>query len=253
MLVPPVLNVPDAHYAAAKEVVAQLQAAGYQALLAGGCVRDRLLGHTPHDYDVVTSAPPEQVMALFPHTVAVGAQFGVVRVLTRSYEFEVATFRSDGEYRDGRRPVQVVYADPRADAARRDFTINALFYDPVHDQVLDYVDGQKDLQARVIRAVGEPAQRFREDHLRPLRAVRLAAQLGFRIEPATYQAVQEAAPLVRTVSGERIRDELNRILTGPDPAQGFRLLQDTGLLAVILPEVAAYAGVEQTPDYHPEG
>ncbi|MBI5395036.1 MAG: CCA tRNA nucleotidyltransferase [Verrucomicrobia bacterium] len=207
----------------------------------------------PHDYDVATRATPEQVRALFPRTVEVGAQFGVVLVLMEREQFEVATFRSDDDYADGRRPVSVTFSTPEADAQRRDFTINGLFYDPVEERVLDFVGGREDIGRRLIRCIGDPAARFTEDKLRLLRAVRFASNFGYEIEPATLRAIQQMAAQISIVSAERIRDELIRIFTRPNAGRGLRLLDQTGLLAVVLPEIAAMKGVEQPPQFHPEG
>lgn len=235
----------------AEKVVRTLQARGYQAYLVGGCVRDLLLGSEPKDYDIATSATPEQILAIFPGSLLVGVHFGVVIV---DQHLEVATFRSDHAYEDGRRPSRVQFeSDPSQDVLRRDFTINALLLNPETNQILDFVDGRADLDARLIRAIGEPAARFQEDHLRLLRAVRFAARLGFTIEPVTLAAIQELAPLVARVSAERVRDEISRILTSGAARRGFELLDSTGLLPHILPEISALKGVEQPPEYHPEG
>jgi poly(A) polymerase len=239
----------------AAEITRHLHAQGHRAYLVGGCVRDRLLGNSPKDYDVATDARPDQVLAYFPRSDRVGAHFGVVLVHDETGDqVEVATFRSDFSYRDGRRPDHIKFeTDPREDALRRDFTINALFEDPATGEVLDYVGGRNDLAARIIRAIGDPERRFREDHLRMLRAVRFAARLEFSIEPATLAAIREFAPLVSDISAERVRGELVRILTEGHAKRGMELLDETGLLAVILPEVKAMQGVEQPPQYHPEG
>ncbi|MEP0842429.1 MAG: CCA tRNA nucleotidyltransferase, partial [Phycisphaerae bacterium] len=206
------MNSPSAVAAAAGRIVRALKDAGHQALWAGGCVRDMLLGREPSDIDIATSATPEQIMALFKPTRKVGVQFGVVLVRKAGHWFEVATFRRDVNYADGRRPEQVVFTDAREDALRRDFTINGLFYDPITGQVIDYVGGQEDLRAGLVRAIGDPAQRFAEDHLRLLRAARFAARLGFQIEASTAEAVRaHAADLVR-ISPERIREELEKML-----------------------------------------
>lgn len=240
--------------ALARRVIGALRGAGYQAYLVGGCVRDLLLGTSPKDWDVSTSATPDQVLRLFPEANLVGAQFGVVLVREIAAEVEVATFRSDGEYADGRRPEQVRYeTDPEQDARRRDFTINALFLDTATGEVIDFVNGREDLRDGVIRAIGEPERRFREDHLRLLRAVRFAARLGFVIEPKTWRALREQAAEIAGVSPERVRDELTRILTEGGARRGFELLEGSGLLALLLPEVAAMKGVEQPPQFHPEG
>lgn len=238
----------------AARIVSLLQSRGRQAYLVGGCVRDRLLGREPKDYDVATDARPEEVVTLFPNAQLVGAHFGVVMIRDNGAEVEVATFRSDHAYRDGRRPAGVEFeTDPRQDVLRRDFTINALLQDPQTGQVLDFVNGRADLDAGVIRAIGEPEIRFGEDHLRMLRAVRFAARLGFQIEPRTMAAIQRLREMIRVVSAERIRDELVRILTEGGAVRGFELLDETGLLGVLLPEVAAMKGVPQPPEFHPEG
>jgi poly(A) polymerase len=238
----------------ANSICATLRRNGYQALLAGGCVRDLLLGRSPVDYDVATDALPDEVMALFPNSVAVGAQFGVVFVPGDGFKVEVATFRSDGEYSDGRRPEQVIYAKtPEQDVKRRDFTINGLLMRPETREVLDFVGGQADLKAGVIRAIGEPDRRFTEDKLRLMRAVRFAARFGFAIEPETFAAIRRHAREIGVVSAERLRDELTKLLTEGAARRGFELLDETGLLEAVLPEVAAMKGVEQPPQYHPEG
>ncbi|MBY0370916.1 CCA tRNA nucleotidyltransferase [bacterium] len=230
-----------------------LKAKGYQALFNGGCVRDRLLGKAPKDFDIATSATPEQVQALFEKTVLVGAHFGVVVVVEEGESFEIATFRSEGAYLDGRHPTQVAFSTVEKDAQRRDFTVNGLYWDGESEKPLDLVNGQADLAARVIRTIGKPEERFEEDHLRLLRAVRFAVQLGFEIEPQTFAAVKALAPKIASVSAERTRDELTKILTSPAPGRGIRLLDETGLLAVVLPEVLTLKGVEQPAQYHPEG
>lgn len=244
----------DALYAAARHVASSLRREGYETMFAGGCVRDRLLNRPVKDIDIATGAPPDVVERLFPRTVAVGKAFGVVRVVERGYIFEVATFRSDIGIADGRHPAAVCYAGPAEDAARRDFTINALFEDPETGRVLDYVGGLPDLKSGIIRAIGEPGLRFREDRLRLLRAVRFASTLEFVIEPQTASAISHAAPEVNQVSAERRGDELTRILVeAPRAGEALQMLYDTGLLAVVLPEVAAMRGVGQPPRFHPEG
>ena len=267
--VPRLLNP---QYRAALAIVQRLVQEAGEAYFAGGCVRDLLLGIEPKDFDVTTIAHPEQVMRLFPHTEAVGAHFGVVLVIDEIDEFyetkgqrvatEVATFRSDGAYSDGRRPDTVIFSDsPREDVLRRDFTVNGLLLDalrfeagePVEACVLDFVEGRADLERKLIRAIGDPARRFTEDKLRMLRGVRFAARLGCQLEPETLGAIQRLAPEVVQVSPERIRDELTKILTEGAAHRGFELLDGTGLLAVLLPEVARMKGVEQPPAYHPEG
>jgi poly(A) polymerase len=260
---------------AAQFIVSQLRASGHHAWLVGGCVRDLLLGRQPKDYDVATSATPDIVLDLFPRTFAVGAHFGVVLV---SFEIdgqptltEVATFRSDGAYSDGRRPDEVHYTQTaEEDVQRRDFTINGLLLDPkelgapgleletgestnLRAAVLDHVHGLADLDARLIRAIGDPLRRFEEDHLRMLRAIRFAARFEFSIHPATAEAIRALAPKIQAVSRERVRDELTRMLTEGRAHIAFRLLDETGLLPHVLPEAAKLKGVEQPPQYHPEG
>ncbi|XHR30227.1 MAG: CCA tRNA nucleotidyltransferase [Chthoniobacteraceae bacterium] len=239
--------------AQARSIVEKLVSAGYIAFYAGGCVRDRLLGLTPKDYDIATNAPPDAVQRIFPRTVAVGAHFGVICVIQGGINFEVATFRSDEAYVDGRHPTGVVYSTPQLDAERRDFTVNGMFFDPLKGEVIDYVGGRADLDAHLLRAIGDAAQRFREDRLRLLRAVRFASTFNFQIEPATWEAVKANAREIHAVSAERIREELTRIFTGPGRLRGFDLLDESGLLAEVLPEVAALKGCEQPPQFHPEG
>ena len=237
----------------ARAIVARLQAAGFTALYAGGCVRDHLRGTEPHDYDIATDAKPEQVQALFRRTVAVGAQFGVICVMDEDREFQVASFRADGLYIDGRHPESVTFSTPEQDAQRRDFTVNGLFFDPIAGRLIDYVGGQRDLEARVLRAIGNPADRFREDRLRLLRAVRFATVLGFDLDPATWRAVRENAPHIREVSAERIRDELVKIFFAPARVRGWDLLDESGLMREVLPELERLKGCEQPPQFHPEG
>ncbi|MBV8514229.1 MAG: CCA tRNA nucleotidyltransferase [Acidobacteria bacterium] len=231
-----------------------MRANGYQALLAGGCARDVQLRRAPVDFDVATDALPDQVIALFPDSLAVGAQFGVVQVWHGEFKVEVATFRADGDYSDGRRPDQVIYTkSPEKDVRRRDFTINGLLMEPESGRVLDFVGGQADLKAGLIRAIGDPDKRLAEDKLRLMRAVRFAARFGFAIESATMAAIRRHAQEVSVVSAERLREELTKILTEGAARRGFELLDETGLLPVVLPEIAAMKGVEQPPQYHPEG
>ncbi len=240
--------------ALARQVVVKLRAAGHQAYFVGGCVRDLLLGVKPKDFDVATDARPDRIMDLFPRSGRVGVHFGVVLVRDVFEQVEVATFRSDHDYVDGRHPEQVRFeTDPREDVLRRDFTVNGLMMDPATGQVLDYVDGRGDLERRVIRAIGDPDARFREDHLRLLRGVRFAARLGFEIEPNTFAAMRLEHSSIRKVAMERVREELIRILTEGGARRGFELLDSTGMLDDLLPEVAAMKGVEQPPEYHPEG
>jgi poly(A) polymerase len=257
----------NARYVAARDIVVDLRAAGHQAYFAGGCVRDLLLGIEPKDFDVATSATPEVVMRMFAKTYSVGAHFGVVLVCTPNGEggeiaTEVATFRHDGAYSDGRRPDAVRFSsDPREDVLRRDFTINGMLLDPVVFEktrdaataTLDYVNGREDLKAKVLRAIGEPALRFAEDKLRMLRGVRFAARLGLEIEPRTMAAIRESAPEIGQVSCERIRDELTLMLTEGHARRAFELLDATGLLVEVLPEAVKMHDVEQPPQFHPEG
>ncbi len=238
----------------AREIVRALRLAGHQALWVGGAVRDRLLGKTYTDIDITTSAQPSEIEPLFPCSVLVGKSFGVARVKVGEVDYEVATFRRDGVYLDGRHPEDVTYADrPELDAQRRDFTVNALYYDPIEGRVLDFVEGAKDLASRTLRTVGNPVDRFREDRLRLLRAIRFAAQLDFRIEPKTWEAIRREAPRIQEISAERIRDELLRMLVQPRAGMAFRLLDESGLLGVLLPEVERMKGVAQPDEYHPEG
>jgi poly(A) polymerase len=237
----------------AREIVHKLRAAGHVAYYAGGCVRDLLRGEVPKDIDVATDARPETVQKLFPRTYAVGAHFGVIVVLENGLQFEVATFRSDGVYLDGRRPVEVHFATAEEDAARRDFTINGMFFDPEKEEVIDFVGGRADLEQRLIRAIGDPAQRFAEDRLRMLRAVRFATVLGFEIDPATWGAAVASAASITQISAERIRDELVRIFLSPNRARGWDLLDASGLMKAVLPELEKMKGCEQPPQFHPEG
>ena len=240
--------------ACAARIVEKLQAAGFSAYLVGGCVRDRLMGIVPKDFDIATSAPPREVARLFARTVAVGAAFGVVRVLEEGGGYDVATFRSDGAYPDGRRPSRVIYSsDPRLDVQRRDFTINGLLYDPSSGQVLDFVGGERDIRYGVIRTIGSAELRFREDKLRLVRAIRFAARFGYELETETLAALRNQAEEVTRVSPERIREELVRMLTEGNAAAGIRGLQEVGLLVHLLPEVADLQGVPQPPEFHPEG
>ena len=239
--------------ATATDIVRRLHAAGFAAFWVGGCVRDFLLGREPQDYDIATNAPPDAVEKLFQKTIAVGRKFGVMIVVEAGHQFQVATFRAESDYADGRRPEKVTFGDAAADALRRDFTVNGLFYDPVSQQLHDWVVGEKDLRAKILRTIGAPDERVGEDHLRLLRAVRFAAQLGFEIEPQTFAAIQKLAPKIQAISAERIRDELLKLFAPPHAARGLELLRDSGLLAEILPELAATVSCEQSPDYHPEG
>ena len=243
----------------AEQVCSTLRGTSYQAYLVGGCVRDILLDREPADYDVATDATPDRVEQIFPNSLTVGAQFGVVVVVAESSQesnplVEVATFRSDVGYSDGRHPDAVVYTkSAEEDVKRRDFTINGLLLDPKTNEVLDYVGGRDDLRAGIIRAIGRPEERFSEDKLRMLRAVRFAARFGYVIEPETLRAIQKLAPEVVQVSAERLRDELTKLLTEGSARRGFELLDETRLLPEVLPEIARMKGVEQPPQFHPEG
>jgi len=238
----------------AEKLCRTLRGAGHQAYLVGGCVRDLVLRREPTDYDVATDARPERVQELFPGSLSVGARFGVILVVEGEAQVEVATFRSDIGYSDGRHPDRVEYSrTPEEDVRRRDFTINGLMLDPESGAVLDFVGGREDIRAGLVRAIGEPAVRFREDKLRMARAVRFAARFGYAIEPATFAAIQAAAAQISQVSPERLREELTKLLTEGAARRGFELLEQTGLLPELLPEIARMQGVPQPPQYHPEG
>jgi poly(A) polymerase len=237
----------------ARDIAHRLRERSHVAYFAGGCVRDLLLDQAPKDFDIATDARPEVVQKMFPRTYAVGAHFGVIVVLENDFQFEVATFRSDGAYLDGRRPVEVHFATAEEDAARRDFTINGMFFDPEKDVVIDFVGGRDDLERKLIRAIGDPAQRFAEDRLRMLRAVRFATVLGFEIDAATWDAVRASAASITEISAERIREELVRIFLSPNRARGWDLLDASGLMRVVLPELDKMKGCEQPPQFHPEG
>jgi poly(A) polymerase len=239
--------------ATAVEIVRHLQSAGFSAFWVGGCVRDFLLGREPGDYDIATSARPEEIEKLFKRTVAVGKKFGVLVVLEGGHQFQVATYRAEADYRDGRHPEQITFGDAEADAQRRDFTVNGLFYDPIVEKLHDWVGGERDLRAKIIRTIGGPEERFAEDHLRLLRAVRFAAQLGFEIEPQTFAAIKRLAPKIELISAERVRDELIKLFSPPHAARGLVLLLKSGLLPGVLPELVATIACEQSPDFHPEG
>ncbi len=237
----------------AEGIIARLRAEGYESYLVGGSVRDILRGVEPEDYDIVTQATPAQVEALFPRTIPVGVSFGVVLVVEGSHPYEVATFRAEADYEDGRHPSSVRFATAREDVLRRDFTVNGLLLDPASGEIADYVGGRQDLEGRVVRAIGDPEKRFAEDHLRMLRAVRLAAGLNYALDPAAAGAISENAPKILQISAERIRQELAKILTQGGARRGFELLEETGLLKQILPEASALKGVLQPSLYHPEG
>lgn len=239
--------------AGALEIITELQRVGHAAYLAGGSVRDLLLSRQPKDFDIATSATPSQVERIFPQTIPVGREFGILIVQIGGNQFEVATFRGERGHSDKRRPDSVYWTDAREDALRRDFTINAMFYDPIAQRIHDFTSGQLDLKAQIIRFVGEPSARVSEDHLRILRAVRLKNSLDFQYDPATYEAIRLTADTITGVSAERIRDELNRILTDPRRAQGVKELADVGLLAFLLPEVERLRGLPQPKEFHQEG
>lgn len=234
-------------------IIEKLQKASYEAYWAGGCVRDILLGHEPKDYDIVTSAKPDEIEELLEKTKPVGKKFGVIMVIENKHIFEVATFRSDSGYSDGRRPDAVLFTDAKMDALRRDFTINGIFYDPIADKVYDFIRGQEDLDARLIRFIGDPNERILEDNLRIIRAVRFKNQLDFQYHPKTYNSILKNASLIKNVSAERIRNELNKMIEGPNPAQAFDDLSDVEVLEHIIPEMEAMKGVPQPYRYHHEG
>ena len=240
-------------YQAASSIVRRLREAGHQAYFVGGCVRDLIMGMEPGDFDIVTSASPGMVEALFARTIPVGVQFGVMLVLEGGYQFEVATFRAEKDYEDGRRPSQVAFSSVEEDVRRRDFTINGLLLDPENGQVIDYVNGQEDIRNQIVRTIGDPDARFSEDHLRMLRAVRFAANLDFEIDGETIGAIERLAHKIDLISAERVRDEITRSLIGGHARRGLELLSACGLLARILPEVFALRGVNQPPAFHPEG
>jgi poly(A) polymerase len=241
-------------YESAAQVVRTLRDRGFEAFFAGGWVRDRVMGAASGgDIDIATSAAPPDIRRIFTRTLGVGEQFGVIIVLEGGIPFEVATFRTDVGAADGRHPESVAYTDAKNDALRRDFTINGMFYDPITEEVTDYVGGRADIDARIVRAIGVPEQRFREDYLRMLRAVRFAARFDFGIEERTAEAIRENARGMEAISAERVYAEVSKILTGPNPCLGVELLRDTGLLRHILPEVDNLRGVEQPAQFHPEG
>jgi len=244
---------PENRHHHAKDIVKRLKQSGYEAYFVGGCVRDYLLQVKSSDYDIVTSATPEQVIQLFPHTVSIGAKFGVVAVIVENHPYEVATFRSDDFYEDGRHPSHVRFSSAKEDVLRRDFSINGLLMNPDTHEIIDYVHGRSDIEKKIIRTIGDPDHRFCEDYLRILRAIRFAANFGFVIEPATQRAMERYAHQMTRISAERIRDELHKILTHGGARRGFELLCDTHVLQEILPEIYRLRGVEQPPRFHPEG
>jgi tRNA nucleotidyltransferase/poly(A) polymerase len=237
----------------AREIATRLRESGHIAYFAGGCVRDIVRGQVPKDFDIATDAQPEVVQKLFPKTYAVGAHFGVILVVENGFQFEVATFRSDEAYIDGRHPSAVHFSSPEEDAKRRDFTINGMFYDPVAEEIIDFVGGHADIAGKLVRAIGDPAQRFAEDRLRMLRAVRFAAVLDYKIDNQTWDALVANAPSINEISAERIRDELVRIFVSANRTRGWDLLDSSGLLRAILPEIDAMKGCAQPEQFHPEG
>ena len=243
----------DSNKAAAVEIIGKLQEEGHIAYLAGGCVRDMLRGEIPKDYDIATSALPEQITTIFSKTHEAGVHFGVVIVIKDNQAFDVATFRNDGSYKDGRHPEEVTFSTPEEDTARRDFTINGIFFDPISQKYIDFVDGRSDIEKKVVRAIGDPDLRFQEDHLRLLRAVRFAARFNYEIEEKTWKSITLNASGISKISKERVRDELTKILLNENRVLGFDLLVDSGLMEHIIPEILQLKGCEQPPQFHPEG
>ena len=243
----------DSNKAAAVEIIGKLQEEGHIAYLAGGCVRDMLRGEIPKDYDIATSALPEQITTIFSKTREVGVHFGVVIVIKENQAFDVATFRNDGSYKDGRHPEEVTFSTPEEDTARRDFTINGIFFDPISQKYIDFVNGRSDIEKKVVRAIGDPDLRFQEDHLRLLRAVRFAARFNYEIEEKTWKSIKLNASEISKISKERVRDELTKILLNENRVLGFDLLVDSGLMEHIIPEILQLKGCEQPPQFHPEG
>lgn len=237
----------------AADIIQRLRENGYDAYFAGGCVRDHLRGVEPKDFDIATSARPDDILRLYPDGNTIGAHFGVILVRHHKWDFEIATFRADSDSSDGRRPDHVTFTDAKEDAKRRDFTINGMFFDPVDEKIIDYVHGQIDLKKGIIRAIGNPEQRFSEDYLRLMRAIRFSTVLDFEIEADTWQALQQHASQITQISPERIRDELNRIWLSPRRVKGFDLLVESGLMQAIFPEIMNLQGCEQPPQFHPEG
>ncbi len=234
-------------------IINTLKNKGYEAYFAGGCVRDMLLGVEPKDYDIVTSAKPEDIEDILEHTIPIGKQFGVILALRNGHHFEVATFRSDSGYSDGRRPDYVTFTSAKEDAIRRDFTVNGMFFDPIANKVIDYVEGKNDLNEKVIRFIGDPKKRIKEDHLRIIRAIRFKTQLKFQYEPRTYQTIKKYKKLILDISKERIRDELIKIMQLPNLDEAFTDLEDLRILDLILPEILNLKGVAQPLKYHQEG
>ena len=243
----------ESNKAAAIDIIGKLQEKGHIAYLAGGCVRDMLRGETPKDYDIATSALPEEITSIFSKTREVGVHFGVVIVIVNNQAFDVATFRNDGSYKDGRHPEEVTFSTPQDDTARRDFTVNGIFFDPISEKYIDFVEGKSDIDKKVIRAIGEPNLRFQEDHLRLLRAIRFAARFDYEIEAETWNSIKSNASGISKISKERIRDELTKILLNENRVLGFDLLVESGLMEHIIPQILQLKGCEQPPQFHPEG
>jgi poly(A) polymerase len=238
----------------AREVVVELRKAGHKAFCVGGCARDTLLGIEPKEYDITTSATPQEVSEIFPHTVPIGVSFGVILVITGKYQFEVATFRKDQSYTDGRHPDKVIYSsEEQEDVRRRDFTINGMLYDPIEEEVIDYVDGIRDIKSKIVQTIGDPYERLNEDKLRMMRAIRFSSRYNFELNLDTFLAIEKLAADITQVSGERIRDEITKIITQSNPGHGLNMLSVSGLLKYILPDVEIMNGVEQPPEFHPEG
>tara|TARA_R110002096_G_scaffold170331_2_gene342632 strand:- start:100 stop:1416 length:1317 start_codon:yes stop_codon:yes gene_type:complete len=238
---------------AAVSIVKKLQKAGHEAFFAGGCVRDRLRGAIPNDIDIATSARPQEILQLYPHGNTIGAHFGVILIKQDGHLFEIATFREDGDYEDGRRPESVTFSTAKCDASRRDFTINGIFFDPLSEKLIDYVSGEQDLKSQLIRSIGTPSERFGEDYLRLLRAIRFATSLEFEIEAETWEAIKTGAENISKITPERIQEELDKIWRSPHRVRGFDLLVESGLMKAILPEIIELQGCEQPPQWHPEG
>jgi len=237
----------------AEEIVQKLKSAGFEAYFVGGCVRDFVRGIVPGDYDIVTSALPEQIIGLFEHTVAIGAKYGVITVIEEDTTYEVATFRRDDDYEDGRRPIKIHYSSAREDVLRRDFTINGLLMDPATGEIIDYVEGKADIEKKIIRTIGDPETRFSEDYLRMLRAVRFAGNLNYEIEERTKQSIKKNCARIKKISAERVQEELTKILIREGAPRCFELMSDTGILEQLLPEIERLKGIEQPPRFHPEG
>ncbi len=235
------------------EIIEILRKAGHEAYLAGGCIRDMLLGIEPKDFDIVTSAKPDEIEDLLEHTIPIGKKFGVILAIKNNHSFEIATFRSDSGYSDGRRPDAVQFTNAKEDALRRDFTINALFYDPIEDRIIDYVDGQKDIKDGLVRFIGNSEERIKEDHLRILRAVRFKNTFAMQYHPETYEAIKKNVALIKDISADRVRDELNKMIMGKNAQQGFEELFEIGALELIMPELCKLKGLAQPIQYHQEG